>query len=290
MAAKLSKKQLEIIEANNLKRRAMSKAEKTVLLRAMIKRMYTPAMKEQEDKVKAIAIRELKNSPIVDLAKKYIDDIEPFLCEQKGVDPLFTDKQNYQSIKSFTVTQEEREDRAYQSSLDLRDAFRASRLIESDTFYSLSTPFGIKGSFHTAKIQSFLDDMFGLTPPSIEIADLKIRSGAAMIFDFQKHGFYGGYRSTFSVCNEAVYDEIKEISEENAKLYEELVNTALTIFGMLNECKKAIDVYEVLPDALDLLPKEPPKPAQPAGQPGTALIASGEAQRINNLLQSGKAA
>lgn len=82
---------------------------------------------------------------------------------------------------------------------------------------------------------------------------------------------------------DAVYLAMKEFDKRYAEIVKQAVDMSYTLKGIVDELKKPEEIYLTLPDSLPFLPVETKKPKQV--KTSTQLIASGEAERINNMLK-----
>lgn len=245
--------EVSVAEKHNLKRRALNKGERVQIVSSMIFKMYDDSVQQWKEKYLKTLFNALEESvkPSLALFDKHL---KPAI-EKTGADNVntrFALDKYLGATRSFTVKESGPGDRERIDFLCAYDSPERPIWVQNN----------IKGSWSV--------------PVALDIADLKVSSACVHTINTI---ISPSYHNEVHITDTELFKTLLALQKEYTTLMHEIEDTASTVGGILNECKKAEDVLELLPNSLEFLPKE-----QASSPKNTALIPANELDRINGML------
>ena len=264
-----TKKEQSPAEKFNLQRRALNTKQRKELVAKLVKTMFQPMVDELQKERNEFGLKLIKARMSEELAV-YSDDIQPAISPVQKL--LSKDRYRFgESIQSIHTMH------GYQDTGDYKTSF---------SFQYLSPRNCNAVSYDTC---NQLDGL-GLNQYSdltsgrelFDISSLKIPHSLTQLTDSQISLVSNGMYFDAGEDN-TLYLVMKKFESRYSEIVEQALNMGYTLRGIIDELKKPEEIYLTLPDSLPFLPIEVKKQKQV--KTSTQLIASGEAERINNLLK-----
>lgn len=264
-----TKKEQSAAEKFNLQRRALNAKQRKKLVVNLVKAMFQPmvdALHKERSEFGANLIKERMSEEVA----VYNEQIAPAV---KPVERLLN-KERYhfgEVIQSIHTLH------GYQSTSDYKASYSFEYLSPRN---SGSVSFETCNELNKLGFDQYRD--LASSRELFDISSLKIPQPLPALtvsqISFVSSGIY------FDAGDgDDVYLAMQEFDKRYAEIVKEAVDMGYTLQGIIDELKKPEEIYLTLPDSLPFLPIETKKPNQP--KTSTQLIASGEAERINNMLK-----
>lgn len=264
-----SKKEQTLAEKFNLQRRVLNVKQRKELVVKLIEAMFQPMVDELQEERNEFGLKLIKERMSEELAV-YATNIAPTL---KPVERLL-DKARYhfgESVQNIHTLH------GYESTGKYKSSF-------SFEYLSPRNSGCVSYEMCNELAQLGLDQYRDLTAGRqlFDISSLKIPQPLPNLTNSQMT--FGGCGTSFNIGEDnAVYLSLKEFDKRYAEIIKQAIDMGHTLKGIIDELKKPEEIYLTLPDSLPFLPIEVNKPNKP--KTSTQLIASGEAERINNMLK-----
>ena len=256
----------------NLKKKPLNKGEKSEIVLSL----FRVAIKSQIDEINQ-RIQAIMEEQLAKVVKPYLAQyakVKKDLAGYTNINPDLASDAVIQSVCVLDATFADSEASKVKLSFD-----------SVNRFYALD----YKQRQEITKHLSLHDDAMVHRLLSVnrvfDVSKVKAPESICLLFKIPICFNCDGYRIKIDNADSELHSAIREIHNDHFEIIKDSLDIAATLYGAVNSCKRAEDVYMIFPDSLPYLPKTAVK-VDSVG----ALVASDDVNKINSLLKKAKAA